>query len=160
MPAQTRVEISPGELAQVVEGVFAAMMGLEVRTDEIPWSPSADRLTAAVQLIGEWRGAVLFECGPAQACAFAARFLSIARPAAVDNLVRDVLGELANMIGGNLKCMLAHGLQLSMPSVVSGSHYQFRICRAGLCLSQAFACEEGPFWVSVLAMDKQTQHCD
>jgi len=153
MPAQISVEISPGELAQVVESVFAAMMGLEVRAGETPWSPGANRLIAAVHLTGEWHGAVLFECGPEQACAFAGRFLSIGRPAAVDDVVRDVLGEVANMIGGNLKCVLTRGLRLSMPSVVSGSHYHLRVCRAGLHLRQAFTCEEGPFWISVLAME-------
>ncbi len=153
MPVQTNVEISPGELAQVVESVFGTMLGLEVRAGEMPWSPGADRLIAAVHLTGEWHGAVLVECGPEQACAFAERFLSVGRPAAVDDVVRDVLGEVANMIGGNLKCVLTRGLRLSMPSVVSGSHYHLRVCRAGLHLRLGFACAAGPFWVTVLAMD-------
>lgn len=153
MPARTNVEISPGELAQVVESVFGTMLGLEVRADETPWSPGADRLTAAVHLTGEWHGAVLVECGPEQACAFAGRLLSVGRPEGVDDVVRDVLGEVANMIGGNLKCVLTRGLRLSMPSVVSGSHYHLRVCRAGLHLHLGFTCAEGPFWVTVLAMD-------
>ena len=66
-------------------------------------------MTSAVQLTGEWNGAVLLECDRGQACRFAARFLSIDLPDAVDDVVRDVLGELANMIGGNLKCVLSAG---------------------------------------------------
>jgi CheY-specific phosphatase CheX len=153
MPAPISVEISPAELTQVVESVFGTMLGLDVRSGETAWSPGTDRLIAAVHLTGEWHGAVLVECGPAQACAFAERFLSIERPAAVDDVVRDVLGEVANMIGGNLKCVLTRGLRLSMPSVVSGSHCHLRVCRSGLHLRQAFVCAEGPFWVTVLAMD-------
>ena len=73
----------------------------------------------------------MLECDRQQACAFAGRFLSMEPPETVDDVVRDVLGELANMIGGNLKCVLAGGLRLSMPSVVDGTDYSLRVCRAG-----------------------------
>jgi CheY-specific phosphatase CheX len=65
--------------------------------------------------------------------------------------VRDVLGELVNMIGGNMKCVLTRGIQLSMPSVVDGSDYSLRICGAAVRERLAFRCAEGAFWVTVLA---------
>ena len=34
------------------------------------------------------------------------------RPDTVDDDMRDVLGELANMIGGNMKCVLGAGIRL------------------------------------------------
>ena len=71
-----------------------------------------------VRLTSGWNGAVLMECDKAQACRFTARFLSMDAPDSVDDLVRDVLGELANMIGGNLKCVLKGGMRLSLPSVI------------------------------------------
>lgn len=153
MPANANGEISPSEVAQIVESVFATMMSLEVAADGTPWFPAGDRLTAAVHLTGDWHGAVVVECGPAQACAFAARFLSIDLPPAVDDVVRDVLGELANMIGGNLKCVLTRGIRLSMPSVVSGSDYYLRVCGAAVHERCAFDCAEGPFWVTVLSVE-------
>jgi CheY-specific phosphatase CheX len=70
-------------------------------------------------------------------------------PPAVDDVVRDVLGELANMIGGNLKCILNHGTRLSMPSVVDGD-YTLRVCGAASQERLAFSCDEGVFRVSVL----------
>ena len=66
--------------------------------------------------------------------------------------MRDVLGELANMIGGNLKCVLAREVQLSMPSVVDGSDYSLRVCGAEVRLRLAFQCAEGIFWITVLGM--------
>jgi len=42
--------------------------------------------------------------------------------------VRDALGELANMLAGNLKSVLPSGVVLSMPSVIEGSDYSLRIC--------------------------------
>jgi chemotaxis protein CheX len=151
MPAQLNVQILPNELAQIVNSVFGAMMGLQVSEDGPSWFPSADRLTASVHLAGDWNGAVLVECGRELACRFAGRFLSIDPPDAVDDVVRDVLGELANMIGGNLKCVLTRGIRLSMPSIVDGSDYSLRVCGAEIRERLAFRFAEGPFWVTVLA---------
>lgn len=150
MPTESSIKILPSELAQIVESVFATMMSLEVRQCGAPWRPSGDRLTAAVHLAGDWNGAVLLECDRRQACRFAGRFLSMDPPDTVDDVVRDVLGELANMIGGNLKCVLARGIRLSMPSVVDGSDYSVRVCGAEARERLAFQCAEGLFGITVL----------
>jgi hypothetical protein len=59
-------------------------------------------------------------------------------------------GELANMIDGNLKCVLARGLELSMPSVVDGSDYYLRIVGTEVLERMALECAEGVFWGTVL----------
>jgi chemotaxis protein CheX len=151
MPNEPCVEILPSELAQIVESVFETMIGRQARQCESSWFRSDDRLTAAVHLAGDWNGAVLLECGRQEACRFASRFLSMDPPPAVDDVVRDILGELANMIGGNLKCVLTPGIRLSMPSVVDGGDYSVRICGAEVRERLAFRCEDGLFWVTVLA---------
>ncbi len=150
MPTASSIEIHLGELAQIVSCVFSTMMNLEVSESDQPWNPGGDRLTATIHLAGDWRGALALECGHQQACAFAARFLSMEKAGMVDDVVRDVLGELANMIGGNLKCVLAGGLRLSMPSVVDGADHNLRVCRAGVRERLVFDCDEGVFSVAVL----------
>jgi chemotaxis protein CheX len=150
MATEVQAEVLPGDLAQVVESVFATMLNLDVIRCDTPWAAGADRLTSAVHLAGVWNGAVLLECDRRQACCFAGRFLSMETPGKVDDDVRDVLGELANMIGGNLKCILPPGIQLSMPSVVDGSDYSLRVCGAGVRERLAFQSPEGLYWVTVL----------
>ena len=81
---------------------------------------------------------------------FAGRFLSVDPPGKVDDVERDLLGELVNMIGGNLKCALGRGLRLSMPSVVDGSDYSLRIRRAEVLERIAVQSVEGPFGATVL----------
>jgi chemotaxis protein CheX len=139
-------------LAQIVESVFITMLNLEVLPSEVMWSPSHDQLTSAVHLSGDWNGALLLECNRWQACRFAGRFLSMEPPDAVNDDVRDVLGELANMIGGNMKCAVAAGLSLSMPSVTDGSDYGVRVCGSEIQDRVGFECAEGPFWVTLLAV--------
>jgi chemotaxis protein CheX len=150
MPTELKIEIQPSELAQIVESVFAAMLGIEAVECETPWFPGADRLTSAVHLAGDWNGAVLLECDRRQACRFAGRFLSMDPSDTVDDVVRDVLGELANMIGGNLKCVLGRGILLSMPSVMDGSDYSLRVCGVEARRQLAFQCDDGLFWITTL----------
>ena len=150
MPTDMTTGITPSELAQIVESVFENMLSLQTQESDAPWFSSADRLTAVVHLAGDWNGAVLLERDRAQACHFAGRFLSMDPFGAVDDVVRDVLGELANMIGGNLKCVLTRGIRLSMPSVVDGSDYSVRVCHSEVRERLAFQCAEGLFWITVL----------
>jgi chemotaxis protein CheX len=144
-------QVSAEMMSQIVESVFTTMLNLEVVPHEIPWSPSHDQLTAVVHLSGNRNGTLLFECNRWEACRFTGRFLSMDPPDTVNDDVRDVLGELANMIGGNIKCAVASGLRLSMPSVTDGSDYGARLCGSEFH-RLGFECEEGPFWVTLLAV--------
>ncbi len=137
-------------VTQIVESVFITMMNLEVFPSEAPWVPAPDRWTSAVHLSGAWNGAMLFECAPWQACRFAGLFLSMDPPETVNDDVRDVLGELANMIGGNLKSALAMGLSLSMPRVLAGDDYRVLVGECEVQDRLAFECALGPFWVTLL----------
>ncbi len=154
MPTASTIEIHLGELAQIVEYVFRTMVCLEVSESGKSWSPGSDQLTATIHLAGDWNGVLALGCDCKLACAFAARFLSTEKPEIVDDVVRDVLGELANMIGGNLKCVLAGGLRLSMPSVVDGADHNLRVCRAGTRERLVFECAEGVFSVAVLREER------
>jgi chemotaxis protein CheX len=139
-------------LAQPVEAVFLNMMNVEVSPGGTPWAPCNDQLTSAVHISGVWNRALLLECDRRQACQFAGRFLSMDPPEAVTDDVRDVLGELANMIGGNMKSALAAGLSLSMPSVTDGNDYGLRVCGSEIQDRLAFDRDDGPFWVTLLAV--------
>jgi chemotaxis protein CheX len=159
MATEIIVEIHASEIAEIVESVFATMMGLKACECEVPWAPNANRLTSAVHLAGDWCGAVLLECDRYEASRFAVRFLTMGAPdsdiaadilpGVVNDVVRDVLGELANMIGGNLKCVLNRGTRLSLPSVVDGD-FSLRVCGAAVRERLNFRCDEGVFWITVL----------
>ncbi len=64
--------------------------------------------------------------------------------------VCDALGELANVIGGNLKCGMSTGVRLSMPTVLDGRDYDVRMDRSEVRERIAFECSEGYFWVTLL----------
>lgn len=145
---QTEIELEM--LERIVKSVFVTMLDLAVSTSEITRKPTVSRLTSFVQMTGDWNGAVLLECSPRQACLFAGRILSMDPPDTVDDDVRDTLGELANVIGGNLKCGMSAGVRLSMPTVMEGSDYDLRMCGSQIQERLTFQCSEGPFWVTIL----------
>jgi chemotaxis protein CheX len=147
MQTEVKVEL----LTQIVQSVFTTMMDLEVFPGDKPWSFVGDRLTSMVSLAGDWNGAVLLECNRKQACQFAGRILAMDPPEAVDDDVRDVLGELANMIGGNLKSGMSTGVRLSMPSVMDGKDYDLRVCGSEVQERVSFQSADGHFWVTVFA---------
>ncbi len=159
MTAQINPVIHANEIAEIVESVFGTMLDLQVFRWAEPWLPDKDRITSSVHLTGDWCGAVLLECTRSQARRFCSRFLAAGemRPedceygtsGGLDDVARDVLGELANMIGGNLKCVLTRGTRLSMPSVVDGD-YSLRICGGAIQERLAFRCDEGVFWITVV----------
>lgn len=135
------------DLALIVESVFASMMGLEVKAAEEPCPASAALLTSAVCLSGNWNGMACVHCEEPQAREFTARFLGIPKTEAVDNDVRDVLGELANMIAGNLKCTLAAGVRVSIPRVTDGA--DSLVIPGTRVLRATFRTPHGPFWITL-----------
>ena len=140
------------DLARIVESVFRTMMDLEVSVSEVPWRQAADTVTSAVHFVGVWRGAALVECQARQACQFAAQFMGIALPATIDDDVRDVMGELANMVAGNLKSLLPRGVDLSMPSVIQGSDYALHVCGMNAVERMAFSSAAGDFRITLIEM--------
>jgi chemotaxis protein CheX len=145
-----QIEVGVESVNEIVASVFGTMMDLSISQSDIPWHPGGDRVTASVFLEGEWNGAVSLECSRDQAREFAGRFLSQEPPEALDDDVRDVLGELANIIGGNIKSAMATNARLSMPSVIDGSNYEFRICGSEVQNKIAFSFSGGHFWVSLI----------
>jgi chemotaxis protein CheX len=76
--------------------------------------------------------------------------MGIGLPAAIDDDVRDVMGELANMVAGNLKSLLPKGVDLSMPSVVVGSDYSLHVCGVNAMERMTFSSGAGDFRVTLI----------
>ena len=69
----------------------------------------------------------------------------------------DALGELANMIGGNLKALLPSNVGLSLPSIVRGNDYVVRL-RGGVVVNrQMFDTEFGKFQVTLMGHQVSSQ---
>ena len=141
-----------GDLASIVQSVFRTMMDMEVEAAAAPWIHPPDTLTAAVHFVGEWRGATLVECGAQPARQFAQHFMGIPLPPAIDDDVRDVMGELANMVAGNFLSNLADaGLpcHLTAPIVYRASEFVLRSVPGGVCERMVFRSPEAKLFLDI-----------
>ena len=77
-------------------------------------------VSAWVTISGPWDGAVVLTCAPATAEALAESVLMTRPPTVVDDEdVADALGELANVLGGNIKSVLPGPSSLGLPQIGS-----------------------------------------
>jgi chemotaxis protein CheX len=155
MTAAFPIDCYRSEIAQVTESVFETMLEVAVRP-AMEAAAGRPEFTAAVYYAGAWQGALLLECSSTQAQHWAARFMSLAPPVPLDD-ARDGLGELANVIAGNLKPLLPPGVSLSMPSVVQGDDYRLRICGGNLFDNLNFADDLGPFRITLVEVTEQAK---
>jgi chemotaxis protein CheX len=66
--------------------------------------------------------------------------------------VHDAMGEIANMLGGNVKTILSEkgrDIDLSMPSTISGSEYSFQSDNDVEKVIVRFGTEKGSFLVEL-----------
>jgi len=72
----------------------------------------------------------------------------------VDDIIKDLVGEMANMIAGGAKANLQEAgfdFDLTLPSVVVGEGHQVKHSVDGVTLLMPFTIEAGEFYVEVCA---------
>lgn len=112
--------------------VFGTMLGIELVDGEAYVEESApgpsEGVMALVGLAGRWAGSGTFSCSAQSARQIAGQLLM--QPyEAVDDEVLDAIGEVTNMVLGNVKTVLEEDLGpmgLSIPTVIYGRNFTTR----------------------------------
>jgi chemotaxis protein CheX len=107
------------DLRVIAEQVWSSYLDLDGASPLLstPAQKHADDVTASVSVTGAWRGHVLVSCSEIASKNAAAALLGIEVDDVTDEDVADALGELANIIGGNVKSLLPEPCALSLPHV-------------------------------------------
>jgi chemotaxis protein CheX len=116
------------DLKVIAEQVWSSYLDLDGSSPllPIPHDKPASDVTASVSVTGAWRGHVLVSCSEAAAKHVGAALMGIEYDEVVEEDVADALGELANIIGGNIKSLLPEPCALSLPHVhVDGSNGRY-----------------------------------
>ncbi len=72
----------------------------------------------------------------------------------VDDIIKDLVGEMANMVAGGAKANLqeaGYDFDLTLPSIVVGEAHQVKHSVEGVTLIMPFSIEAGQFYVEVCA---------
>src|SRR5688572_19054877 len=102
-------------ITEIVQSVCSSVLGIEV-VEATAGGPGGDVLVGTVRIAGAWQGEVVLR----STTAFARRAAAIifdAPEGGSDEENRDALGELTNMVAGNLKALLPAPSKLSLPAV-------------------------------------------
>lgn len=106
------------DLAQLVQTVWSTMLGWELEWVDAELPPPKDALLVSrVNITGFWHGTIIVRCPRElmREMADALYCLSEAEPA--EEFQRDALGEMTNIVAGNLKAIFPGRCFLSLPVV-------------------------------------------
>jgi chemotaxis protein CheX len=114
------VEVNENDLAEMVEQVWMSYLDPEGLNPLIPTYDDSQpsEVHSSVSISGSWTGHVVYASSMVAAKNAAAAFLAMGADEVSPEDLSDVLGELANIVGGNVKAMLPPGCFLSLPQVV------------------------------------------
>jgi chemotaxis protein CheX len=114
------VEVNENDLAEMVEQVWMSYLDPEGLSPLIPTYDDSQpsEVHSSVSISGSWTGHVVYATSMVAAKNAAAAFLAMEADEVSSEDLSDVLGELANIVGGNVKAMLPPGCFLSLPQVV------------------------------------------
>lgn len=117
------------EFIRIARDCWSSMLGLDARLIQaMPAKMEGQKyLSSCVQFTGSWEGAVVVDCTEVLARRVAAAMFGLDSAELGDVEVEDAIGEVANVVGGNVKTILPPQCQLSVPAVVVGGDYTLRL---------------------------------
>jgi chemotaxis protein CheX len=102
----------------IAQEAWSALVGDDEFLVPLPGGLPDDALSSWVEIVGPWTGAVVLTCGRSTAEQLARCLLKEHAPPVLDHEdVEDALGELANVVGGNVKAVLPGPSVLGLPEV-------------------------------------------
>jgi len=118
------------KMIEATKEIFSSMVMMEISVNEImdEHGPLKDTITGMIGLAGTHKGILAVHFPYSVAMAITSSFLMM-DVEEVNEDVHDAVGEVANMLGGNVKTILSDNgrdIDLSLPSTISGSHYNFQ----------------------------------
>jgi chemotaxis protein CheX len=111
------------DLMAIAEQVWASYLDLDGASPllAIPADGPGNEVSASVSVTGAWQGHVVVSCSDKAARHVAGALLGFEADDVTEADIADALGELANIIGGNVKSLLPEPCALSLPHVTAGA---------------------------------------
>ncbi len=111
------MSIDAQTLQQVVNDVCFGMLGLSMEPVESESCEEKDALSAVVRISGGWNSLVQVLAPMSTARVIASTMFATSEDDLSEEEIRDAVGEIVNMVGGNLKGIMEGDSSLSLPCV-------------------------------------------
>ena len=139
-------------IVEVARIIWKSVLGLdlELATRDLIGQDTDQTLSAQVQISGAWEGVVTLQCPCSVAQQAAASIFHIDIDSVSDADVKDAVGELSNMVSGNIKALLPEPSRLALPIVSQGSEYSIRLPGGHAATQLDLLCDGLPVRITVL----------
>ncbi len=143
------MQLMSDDVAAIVQEVWSSMLGLEIEPVEGLLDITGPAIAGSVGVTGASDCLISVEMGIGTAREVGAAMFMMSADEISMSDVTDSVGEMTNMVGGNIKSLLPEPSTLSLPVVAQGESPTLRVVGAQSLLSQSFICADGPLLVSV-----------
>lgn len=143
------MSFSESDIRSFTGNIWSSVFGLDLDSGCIAGLDTGDIIAGGIHLSGAWEGALFVECTPNLARKLASAMFGMDDAEITDSEVRDAIGEIANMAGGNFKALLPQPCQLSLPIVVEGHDFHVHIMGSEQLCSIDFVSEGEPVRVRI-----------
>ena len=110
--------IDEATVESIAQDAWIALVGEEEVLVPLPGEPVTDPVSSWVDVVGPWTGSVVLTTGRRTAEELTRALLREHSPEVLeDEDVVDAFGEIANVVGGNVKAALPGSSGLSLPDV-------------------------------------------
>lgn len=121
------------DIVVVVQNIWKLMFNSDIEQSENDGNFQRSHYSACIQMSGAWTGEVICNASDDLIQKVASTMFQVSEELTTSEQRSDAMGELVNMIGGNLKALLPSPSYLSLPVLnqnninVNGDHVHFRL---------------------------------
>ncbi len=123
------MDIEAEDVEGITSAVWATMLEAELEAVPGPADPASvpEPTVGYVDLDGAWNGTVSLHISQTTLRQAAAALFDVEPAEASDDQLHDTMAELANMVGGNVKCLVEQPSQLSLPTVTNDESFRTHV---------------------------------
>ncbi|MGB3212371.1 MAG: chemotaxis protein CheX [Desulforhopalus sp.] len=143
------------EIITGTKDVFSTMLMVDLQSETVIENRKCDiqsNLTSMIGLGGGIRGVLAIHCPAAVAKEITGAFLGM-DVSELDDDVKDAIGEIANMVAGNLKVSYGKidiNIELAIPTSIVGKSFSVSGVADARRVTVPLAMGDGTFWVELM----------
>ncbi|MBO3130009.1 chemotaxis protein CheX [Dermatophilus congolensis] len=149
------MQLLSDDVAAIVQEVWSSMLGLDIEPIGETEGVTGQAIAGSVGVTGASDCLIALEMTVDTAKLVGATMFMMGLDEVSMGDVTDAVGELTNMIGGNIKSLLPEPSTLSLPVVAQGEPPTMKVIGGETILAQGFACGDGR--VSVTVWNRQVK---
>jgi chemotaxis protein CheX len=144
------------EINQFVTDIWSTFLSMKVSPTDKQFKPKGkdNTLAGCVQITGGWHGTVTFYASREIGKKVAATMYGLDETEVNKQQIQDVIGEITNILAGNIKSLLPSPCSISLPSVAV-TDYNLHHPGSEPVTAVNFDCEGMPFLVVMLQENKK-----